>query len=76
MEADVLQRSYQTLIDSEMGRRVLADIEARSYMRETSFTPDAQRTAFNEGRRSLALHIVRMATPPGRSPASVLAAEG
>ena len=39
---------------------MLGDIEARAFVAATSFHPDPQRAAFNEGRRSIALHIRRM----------------
>jgi hypothetical protein len=59
-DADELRRCYRLVFEGEAGRAVLADIEARAYVRETSFVPDGLRAAFNEGRRSLALHIRRM----------------
>jgi hypothetical protein len=65
-EADDLHQCYRRVFEGEAGRAVLADIEARAYVRETSFAPDAQRAAFNEGRRSLALHILRMLEGPLR----------
>lgn len=61
-----LRRMYALVFEAEAGRMVLEDIEARAWVRESTFSPDPQRTAFNEGRRSLALHIRRMLEPqPG-----------
>lgn len=61
-----LRRVYGLVFEGEAGRKVLEDIEARAWVRESSFSPDPQRMAFNEGRRSLALHIRRMLEPqPG-----------
>ena len=59
-DAHTLHQMYVRTFAGEAGRAVLEDIEARAFVRATSFTPDPQRAAFNEGRRSLALHIRRM----------------
>ena len=72
-DRNMLHQCYLHVFEGEAGKAVLADIEARAYVRDTSFTPDPQRTAFNEGRRSLALHIRRMLDgdaglrPPGEA---------
>ncbi len=55
-----LQRQYARAFEGEAGQAVLADIEARAFVWESSFHSDPQRAAYNEGRRSLALHIRRM----------------
>lgn len=68
-DANDLQQCYRRVFEGEAGRAVLKDIEARAYVRETSFVPDAQRAAFNEGRRSLALHVLRMLEDGARRPA-------
>jgi len=59
-DRNTLHHCYLRVFEGEAGKAVLADIEARAYVRDTSFNPDPQRAAFNEGRRSLALHIRRM----------------
>jgi len=59
-----LRRQYALAFQGEAGRAVLTDIEARAFVRESSFHPDPQRAAYNEGRRSLALHIRRMLVEP------------
>lgn len=59
-DATTLHLCYLRTFEGEAGQAVLEDLEARAFVRETSFAPDPQRTAFNEGRRSLALHIRRM----------------
>lgn len=64
--ATSLHLCYVRTFEGEAGQTVLEDIEARAYLRETSFTPDPQRSAFNEGRRSLALHIRRMLETDGQ----------
>lgn len=65
-DRNTLQQCYLRVFEGEAGKAVLADIEARAYVRDTSFNPDPQRTAFNEGRRSLALHIRRMLEREGK----------
>lgn len=59
-QAELLAACYREVFESEAGRRVLADLQARAFHRESSFSPDPQRAAFNEGRRSLLLHLLRM----------------
>ena len=55
-----LRRCYERCFEGQAGQAVLDDLEARAFMHGTSFSPDPQRAAFNEGRRSLVLHIRRM----------------
>ena len=66
MSDDVtLSVAYARCFEGEAGRLVLEDIERRGLVRESTFHPDPQRAAFNEGRRSLALHVLRMLERPG-----------
>lgn len=60
-----LSVAYARCFEGEAGRLVLEDIERRGLVRESTFHPDPQRAAFNEGRRSLALHVLRMLEPGG-----------
>jgi hypothetical protein len=64
-DVTTLHQFYARAFAGEAGRAVLADLEGRAFVRATSFDPDPQRAAFNEGRRSLALHILRMLDPGG-----------
>jgi len=59
-ETTQLRQCYRLTFEDEAGSAVLADLEARAFVNTTSFSTDPQQTAFNEGRRSLALHIRRM----------------
>lgn len=70
-DATNLHQCYLRTFEGEAGKAVLQDLEDRAFVSATSFSPDAQRAAFNEGRRSLALHIRRMLSPlgGGREPA-------
>ncbi len=55
-----VKRCYERCFAGQAGQTVLSDLEARAFVHGTSFAPDPQRAAFNEGRRSLALYIRRM----------------
>lgn len=59
-----LHQAYARAFEGEAGRMVLADLSRQGFLRETSFTSDPQRAAFNEGRRSLALYIGNMIAGP------------
>jgi len=59
-DASTLHQFYVRTFEGEAGQAVLDDLETRAHVRDTSFTPDPQQTAFNEGKRSLVLHIRRM----------------
>jgi hypothetical protein len=55
-----LHQAYRRTFDSPEGELVLADLERRGFGLTPHFDPDPQRTAYNEGRRSLLLHILAM----------------
>ncbi len=57
--------AYARCFEGEAGRLVLEDLARRGLLRESTFHPDPHRAAFNEGRRSLALHVLRMLERPG-----------
>lgn len=59
----VLHKAYKIIFDSAEGQRVLADLEQRGFYNHNLFDTDPGRMAFNEGRRSLVLHIHHMADP-------------
>ncbi|MBU1040724.1 MAG: hypothetical protein KKF77_06475 [Proteobacteria bacterium] len=59
-----LHQAYALAFAGEAGKQVLADLSRQGFLRETSFNPDPQRAAFNEGRRSLALYIGHMIAGP------------
>lgn len=57
---DEILAAYQRLFTSPDGQTVLADIaEHFGYQNRTLMAPDPYRTAFNEGQRSVAVHIGR-----------------
>ncbi|MCJ2165609.1 MULTISPECIES: hypothetical protein [unclassified Pseudodesulfovibrio] len=57
-----LHRAYKRLFDSADGHTVMDDLEKRGCFMRSTFSTDAGRTEFNEGRRSLVLHMKHMLT--------------
>lgn len=55
-----LHRAYKRLFDTPDGRAVMTDLEARGCFLRPTFSTDPGRTQFNEGRRSLVLHVKHM----------------
>ena len=57
--AEKIAAAYRDLFHEgrAASRLVLADLGALAHEVETSFDPDPYRTAFNEGQRSVLLHI-------------------
>lgn len=51
---------YQNVFESPDGKRVLEDLSRHAFIRKTTFSENPQRTAFNEGQRSMVLHIQSM----------------
>lgn len=61
-----LRAAYARVFEGKAGAMVLRDIERVGMTRRTTFHPEAQRMAFNEGQRSLALYILRLADAEDR----------
>lgn len=56
--AEQVRLAYRRMVAGDTGRLVLADLSEICGENRTSFVPgDPQQTAFNEGRRSVLLHI-------------------
>ncbi|WP_319469653.1 hypothetical protein [uncultured Pseudodesulfovibrio sp.] len=55
-----LHRAYRRLFESADGETVMFDLEKRGCFLRPSFSTDPGRTQFNEGRRSLVLHVKHM----------------
>lgn len=58
--------AYARVFEGKAGAMVLRDIERMGMTRRTTFHPEAQRMAFNEGQRNLALYILRLADAENR----------
>jgi len=55
-----LHRAYKRIFECADGATIMNDLEKRGCFTRSSFSTDPGRTAFNEGRRSLVLHIKHM----------------
>ncbi|MDD3313751.1 hypothetical protein [Pseudodesulfovibrio sp.] len=55
-----LHRAYRRLFDCEDGRTVMEDLETRGCFLRSTFSTESGRTQFQEGRRSLVLHMKHM----------------
>ena len=55
-----LQEAYRTLFDTPDGKTVLKDLEDFGFYHDSTFVGDPNVTVFNEGRRSVVLHIRNM----------------
>ena len=63
------KRAYRTVFATEEGKTVLADLYRFCGVEAQSFANDPCQTAFNEGRRRVALriaHMIRHETPDDR----------
>ena len=60
-EVEALKCMYKQVFATESGKKVLKDLEARCNFRNTTFIQnDSIGTAFEEGKRSVFLHILNM----------------
>jgi hypothetical protein len=60
-EVEKLKFMYKEAFSTSGGKKVLADLEARSNWRVSSYVAgDANATAFEEGKRAVLLHIHSM----------------
>ena len=55
-----LKKSYLNTFNSESGKKVLKDLERHCFIKGTTFSEKSLRLAFNEGQRSIYLHINTM----------------
>jgi len=55
-----IKLAYKKCFESDYGKRVLADLRRRCYAHRSTFTGDVNETIFNEGTRSMLLHIESM----------------
>jgi len=60
---EAIRKAYQDVFASKNGQLVLADIIQRGSVHTVSFTDESFSTAFNEGKRALALEIIYMLNP-------------
>ena len=55
-----LKVAYKNCFEGEDGKKVLADLERRCFIKERTFSPDTHLTAYNEGTRGVVLYINQM----------------
>lgn len=53
-------RAYKQFFETDSGRYVLWDMMKQCHFRGTSYSPNPQEMAFNEGRRSVILDILKI----------------
>lgn len=51
---------YKNVFESEEGKKILGDLEARYSIHGTTFSSDASETAYREGQRTVVLFIKSM----------------
>lgn len=62
-EVEQLKHMYKDVFSTEIGAKILKDLEARCNWRALSYVAgDANATAFEEGKRAVILHIHNMMT--------------
>lgn len=57
-----LQNDYREIFKTEAGKRVLKDLEERCFIKRPTLARDSLGMAFNEGKRTVCLHIQDMLT--------------
>ncbi len=55
-----IKLAYKKCFETDPGKKVLDDLKRRCFVRRSTFTGDALDTIFNEGTRSMLLHIESM----------------
>lgn len=66
LDALKLHDAYIAAFSGEGGALILADLEQRGFVNSLSFSTEPGRTEFNEGRRSLVLHVRHMISTKAR----------
>ena len=59
-EIQQLKKDYLNTFGSEAGKKVLADLEKKCFIHQTTFSSAEGRTLFNEGMRFVAVNIKNM----------------
>lgn len=62
---ETIRKQYQVVFDGAAGKAVLRDLYAKGHLMSPTFNTDPMRAAFNEGARSMALHIFNMLDTQG-----------
>ena len=59
-EIEQLKKDYLATFNSAEGKRVLADLERKCFVNQTTFSATEGRTSFNEGMRFVVVNIKNM----------------
>ena len=59
-EIEQLKKDYLETFNSNAGKRVLADLERKCFINQTTFSNTEGRTLFNEGMRFVVVNIKNM----------------
>ncbi|MCK9326774.1 MAG: hypothetical protein M0P69_14880 [Bacteroidales bacterium] len=70
-----IREDYRRVFSTASGKRVLEDLKVSAYYNKTSFSLDALQMAYNEGARTVVLHIENMSKPQDK-PKGVAIREG
>jgi len=54
------QQLYHRVFDGEDGKAVLKDLEKRCFVKHTTYNDSHGQMSFNEGRRSIYVHIINL----------------
>ena len=60
MTPDELRVAYQVVLKSVSGEKVIKDLEARFHIDGTTFSDNANETAYREGQRTVVLFLKSM----------------
>ncbi len=59
----LMKADYEAVFNTPEGKRVIEDLGRSCFQYQTSFSSEATEMAYNEGKRTIYLHIKGMATP-------------
>lgn len=62
---ETIRKQYLAVFDGAAGKAVLQDLYSKGRLMSPTFNTDPMRAAFNEGARSMALHIFNMLDTQG-----------
>jgi len=64
-QQETIRKQYLAVFNGAAGKAVLQDIYAKGHLMSPTFNTDPMRAAFQEGARSMALHIFNMLDTQG-----------
>ncbi len=73
---EAIRSDYERVFGTPEGKRVLDDLKVSAFFTATSYNSDTHLMAYNEGARTLVLHIENMSTPKPKEPVTGKAIKG